>query len=53
MLQAIRNRFLSKKGQGMVEYAVILALIIVVTILLVKGIGTKASSALTQVNAQM
>jgi Flp pilus assembly pilin Flp len=43
----------SLSGQSLVEYALILALIAVVAILVLRGIGTSANSKLDQVNANL
>jgi Flp pilus assembly pilin Flp len=43
----------SRSGQSLVEYALILALIAVVAILVLRGIGTSANSKLEQVNSNL
>ena len=40
----------SRKGQSLVEYALILALIAVVAILVLKGLGGKVNNTLSAVN---
>jgi Flp pilus assembly pilin Flp len=43
----------SRSGQSLVEYALILALISVVAILVLKGIGTSVNNKLTNVNGNL
>ena len=43
----------SRKGQSLVEYALILALIAVVAILVLKGLGNKVNNTLSSVNANL
>ncbi|MGA2139338.1 MAG: Flp family type IVb pilin [Verrucomicrobiia bacterium] len=43
----------SRKGQSLVEYALILALIAVVAILVLKGLGQKVNNTLSTVNANL
>lgn len=43
----------SRKGQSLVEYALILALIAVVAILVLRGIGTKVNTTLGSVNSNL
>jgi Flp pilus assembly pilin Flp len=43
----------SRKGQSLVEYALILALIAVVAILVLKGLGGKVNNTLSNVNANL
>ena len=43
----------SRKGQSLVEYALILALIAVVAILVLKGLGQKVNNTLSAVNANL
>ena len=43
----------SRKGQSLVEYALILALIAVVAILVLKGLGGKVNNTLSSVNANL
>jgi Flp pilus assembly pilin Flp len=42
-----------RKGQSLVEYALILALIAVVAILVLQGIGKSVNNKLTNVNANL
>ncbi len=44
MLTSIRNLLRGKKGQGLVEYALIISGIVIVVILATRAIGTKSSS---------
>jgi len=43
----------SRKGQSLVEYALILALIAVVAVLVLKGLGTHINNTLSNVNANL
>ena len=43
----------SRKGQSLVEYALILALIAVVAILVLKGLGSKVNNTLSSVNENL
>ena len=43
----------TKKGQALVEYALVLALIAIVAILVVKAVGTKTASTFDNVQSQM
>lgn len=43
----------SQKGQGLVEYALILALIAVVVITAVSGIGTQANLKFQKINTEL
>jgi len=47
------RRMKKQSGQSLVEYALILALISVVAILVLKGIGTNASKKLEAVNSNL
>jgi len=47
------KRISKKHGQGLVEYALILGLIAVVTAAIIVAIGTKTSSKLGAVSAQL
>lgn len=51
--QKLLNRIQKKSGQSLVEYALILALIAVVAILVLKGIGTSVNNKLVQVNSNL
>jgi Flp pilus assembly pilin Flp len=50
MKKVIRS---TKKGQALVEYALVLALIAIVAILVVKAVGTKTASTFDNVQSQM
>ncbi|MBI5395027.1 MAG: Flp family type IVb pilin [Verrucomicrobia bacterium] len=43
----------SKSGQALVEYALVLALIAIVAILVIKAVGTKTASTFNNVQSQM
>ena len=43
----------SRKGQSLVEYALILALIAVVAVLVLKGLGSHINNTLSSVNANL
>jgi len=43
----------SRKGQSLVEYALILALIAVVAVLVLKGLGQHINNTLSSVNANL
>ena len=43
----------SRKGQSLVEYALILALIAVVAIIVLKGLGQKVNNTLSSVNSNL
>jgi Flp pilus assembly pilin Flp len=43
----------SKSGQALVEYALVLALIAVVAILVIKALGTKTTSTFDNIQGQM
>ena len=43
----------TKKGQALVEYALVLALIAIVAILVVKAVGTKTASTFDNVQSTM
>ncbi len=47
------RRFNRRSGQSLVEYALILALIAVVAVLVLSGIGNSINNKLTNVNANM
>ena len=44
---------MGKRGQSLVEYGLALALVAVVTILVVKAVGTKSASTLDNVQNQL
>jgi Flp pilus assembly pilin Flp len=52
-LQKMYRGLKSRKGQSLVEYALILALIAVVAILVLRGIGTKVNTTLGSVNSNL
>lgn len=49
----LSSKLQDKKGQTLVEYALILVLIVIVVIAAMKGIGQKTSSAFTAVNSAL
>ncbi|MBI4431256.1 MAG: Flp family type IVb pilin [Candidatus Omnitrophica bacterium] len=49
-MNKLRKWFRSKKGQGMVEYALILVLIAIVSIALLTGLGGQVNKAFVKVN---
>ena len=51
--QKLFRRLNRKSGQALVEYALILALIAVVAILVLKGIGTSSSTKMEAVNSNL
>ena len=51
--QKLFRRFHKRSGQSLVEYALILALISVVAILVLKGIGTGVNTKLSNVNGNL
>jgi len=56
MKKALRKMYRgmkSRKGQSLVEYALILALIAVVAILVLKGLGGKVNNTLSAVNSAL
>jgi Flp pilus assembly pilin Flp len=52
-VQRLFRKFNRKRGQSLVEYALILALIAVVAILVLKGIGTSVNTKLENVNGNL
>lgn len=44
---------MKKSGQALVEYALVLALIAIVAILVVKAVGTQTSSTFDNIQSQM
>ena len=52
-LQKVIRRMKRQSGQSLVEYALILALIAVVAILVLQGIGKSVNTKLTNVNANL
>jgi pilus assembly protein Flp/PilA len=51
--QKVLRRLQKRSGQSLVEYALILALISVVAILVLKGIGTSVNTKLGNVNGNL
>ena len=49
-IQRLMRKFKQNRGQSLVEYALILALISVVAILVLRGIGTSVNTKLSNVN---
>jgi Flp pilus assembly pilin Flp len=43
----------SKRGQSLVEYGLVLALIAIVAIIVIKAVGTKTTSTFDNVQSQM
>ncbi len=52
-LTKMMRKFKGRSGQSLVEYALILALISVVAILVLKGIGTGVNKQLSSVNSEL
>jgi Flp pilus assembly pilin Flp len=52
-LRRLYRRLQGRKGQSLVEYALILALIAVVAILVLQGIGKGVNNKLISVNANL
>jgi Flp pilus assembly pilin Flp len=50
---AVFRRLNRRSGQSLVEYALILALISVVAILVLSGIGSSVNNKLTNINANL
>ena len=53
MIIKLNNWLRSKRGQGLVEYALILALIVVVAMVSLSIIGNKANNAMTAVSGKL
>ena len=51
--QKLFRRLHKQSGQSLVEYALILALVSIVAILVLKGIGTSVNTKLTNVNGNL
>jgi len=49
----MRRKFNSRNAQSLVEYALILALIAVVAILVLNGLGAKVNGTLASVNSNL
>jgi pilus assembly protein Flp/PilA len=52
-IQKLVRRMKRQSGQSLVEYALILALISVVAILVLRGIGTSVNNKLTDINSNL
>jgi Flp pilus assembly pilin Flp len=52
-LQKLMRQVKQNRGQSLVEYALILALISVVAILVLKGIGSSVNTKLSNVNGNL
>jgi pilus assembly protein Flp/PilA len=52
-LQKVVRGIRKQSGQSLVEYALILALIAVVAILVLQGLGSKVNNTLSSVNANL
>ena len=52
-MQRMFRKVRKQSGQSLVEYALILALISVVAILVLKGLGNKVNNTLSSVNANL
>ena len=52
-MQGLIRKFKRNQGQSLVEYALILALISVVAILVLRGIGTSVNTKLSNVNGNL
>jgi Flp pilus assembly pilin Flp len=52
-LQKLVRRIKRQSGQSLVEYALILALISVVAILVLRGIGNSVNNKLTNINSNL
>ena len=53
MQELLMNLLKDEDGQGMVEYGIIVALIAVVAIVAVKGLGTKTKDTFTKAGTAM
>lgn len=52
-IQKISRMFRSRKGQSLVEYSLILALIAIVAITVLKGLGKHINNTLSSINANL
>ncbi|MGD0057785.1 MAG: Flp family type IVb pilin [Verrucomicrobiia bacterium] len=52
-IQKCRRAFRSRKGQSLVEYSLILALIAIVAITVLKGLGKHINNTLSSINANL
>lgn len=53
MLQLVEKLYKNEEGQGLVEYALILALIAIVVIAAVRAIGSAANNKFEQINSEL
>lgn len=53
MFLSMRRKLKSRNGQSLVEYALILALVAVVAILVLNGLGGKVNNTLSSVNSNL
>jgi len=51
--ERVRGALNNEKGQGMVEYGLILALVSVVVIVVLSGIGTKLVAKFTEISTSL
>ena len=52
-IKRLARRLRSRSGQSLVEYAIILALVSVVAILVLQGIGTSVTTKFSNVNSNL
>jgi len=52
-MRKLMRKMNRRSGQSLVEYALILALIAVVAVVVLKGIGTSVNTKLTSVNSNL
>jgi Flp pilus assembly pilin Flp len=53
MIQKIRRALRTRKGQSLVEYSLILALIAIVAITVLRGLGKHVNNTLSSINADL
>jgi pilus assembly protein Flp/PilA len=53
MLNKFTSMFINEDGQGLVEYALIIALVSIVAIAALRTLGTKASNSLNNASNQL
>ncbi|HBA90127.1 MAG TPA: Flp family type IVb pilin [Geobacter sp.] len=53
MIEKSKGVLRSNKGQGLVEYALILVLIAIVVIVAVRGVGCSTNNAFTKINSAL
>jgi len=53
MLNKFTSMLINEDGQGLVEYALIIALVSIVAIAALRTLGTKASNSLTNASNQL